>query len=498
MKAHRLLKHLLSRNSSRRSAPSALACAALVAAASAAAGADLYVNNQTGDDANPGTESRPLATARRAIKNARPGDVIHLHPPGAIYRETLTFNNKTNIVIEGNGCTLSGADPLSADPGQWEAVGPDLHRRQIGRTSEDRYILAVDGVGSRMGRNKYSRGDLAAQFPPLDQLQPGEFRVEPVDGQSAWLYVKGTLTNLEWAVRDQDLETDGHTHDITVRNLNARHALNDGFGLHGDSQNIVLLTVRGYENYDNGVSPHGGCSIVVEDGNFRDNGTPDWAQGDATETVYRRCQASGSGHQWEVVFAGGFHLVEDSTVHLDSNELWFVYWAPRGGAIEEILLAGKDPTVKPEFWVRDTAVLGDPVRKGIVKIGAEATLTLVDCTFSNVIFDVDAGVVVRVSGGTADGRPLHEVIPGAVTINVEPPPPQIDSVASTGGGLRFEFVGSAGVAYAVERCDRLGSSPWVTIANYPAQPVARRFLVNDATATALAQRFYRIVVPPRA
>ena len=53
--------------------------------------------------------------------------------------------------------------------------------------------------------------------------------------------------------------------------------------------------------------------MTVEDGKFWGNGTPAWAQGDATQTVYRRCEARGSGYPWEVVFAGGIHRVDAGT-----------------------------------------------------------------------------------------------------------------------------------------------------------------------------------------
>jgi type 1 glutamine amidotransferase len=384
-------------------------------AAGAARAADIYVNHETGDDRNPGSAERPLATARRAVQRAGAGDTIHLLPEGAIYREMLVLADISGITIEGNGCTLSGADPLPDDPDRWERVGQDLHRMRITRNGGDRYLLVKDGKAERMGRNAYTRGPLATQFPSLGELQPGEFRVEPIDeGREAWLYVKGSLAGLEWAVRTEGLSTSlgRRVRDVTIRNLDARHVLNDGFNFHGDAQNVRLIHVNGYENYDNGISPHGGCSITVENGKFWDNGSPAWAQGDATETVYRRCEARGSGHQWEVVFAGGVHLIEDSTIRLSGNEFWLVHWPPREGARKQIAFAGKDPDAKPQYTLRRTQILGDPEKKGTVKIGAGVTLVLDDCTFTNVTLDVDPAAVVRVAGGTLNGRPLEAAFAG--------------------------------------------------------------------------------------
>jgi len=394
--------------------------ATVVVFALSADAADIFVNNQTGRAGNPGSKEQPLAQANRAVRMAQPGDTIHLLPDGTIYREALNLTNKSGLTIEGHGCTLSGADPLPDDASQWEAAGPELFRRRVRANAESRYILVQDGKGNRMGRNKFRREPLAEQFPAPDQLRPGEFRVEPIAGErSVWLYVKGSVRGLEWAVRQQGLMTGGHVRDITIRNLNARHALNDSFNLHADAQNVTLVNVQGYENYDNGISPHGACSMTVENGKFWGNGTPAWAQGDATQTVYRRCEAKGSGHQWEVVFAGGVHRVEDSAIHLTGNELWFVKWPIRAFALNEINLAGKDPTIKPEYSLLRTVVSGDPDKKGTVKIGAGVTLTLERCTFNNVKFDVDPAAVVRVAGSTADGQPLESLIKSAVIVRHE-------------------------------------------------------------------------------
>ena len=61
------------------------ALALLLAVCSAQAG-DLYVNNQTGNDRNPGSAEAPLRSGRRAIALVQPGDTVHLLPGGAVYR----------------------------------------------------------------------------------------------------------------------------------------------------------------------------------------------------------------------------------------------------------------------------------------------------------------------------------------------------------------------------------------------------------------------------
>ena len=108
-------------------------CLALVAAVGAAAGIaegrEIFVNVQTGDDAHLGTAAEPLATAQRAVDLSEPGDVIHLLPEDALYRQMIALRGKSGITIDGHGVTLTGADPLPSEG--WEPLGDRLHRRRV-------------------------------------------------------------------------------------------------------------------------------------------------------------------------------------------------------------------------------------------------------------------------------------------------------------------------------------------------------------------------------
>ena len=189
----------------------------------AAAAKDIFVNNQTGVDLNAGTADAPFRTVRKAVSVVAEGDTIHLLPERSVYREMVTIQNRRDFTIEGHDCVVSGADPLPSDPAKWEKAGEALHRIRLRATSENRHILVVNGRAEMMGRTEYNLGRLrtaarggdievirkafAAQYPRPADLKEGQFAWEPIDLRSGWLYVKGPLRGLEWAVRTQCVYT---------------------------------------------------------------------------------------------------------------------------------------------------------------------------------------------------------------------------------------------------------------------------------------------------
>lgn len=77
----------------------------------------LYVANQ-GNDKNPGTEAKPLATIQAAVNKLNPGDTLLIR--GGVYRETVTFPRdgapqKPILIRSYNNekVVISGCDPIS-------------------------------------------------------------------------------------------------------------------------------------------------------------------------------------------------------------------------------------------------------------------------------------------------------------------------------------------------------------------------------------------------
>ena len=282
----------------------------------------------------------------------------------------ITLADKRDLTIEGHNCIVSGADPLPSDSSAWEKVSEGLHRIRLKRTTQDRHILVVNGKGVTMGRTKYQITPLAgiqrresfeafqhalrAQYPKLEELKDGQFAWEPIDASAGWLYVKGPLEKLEWAVRTQGIYTDREVHNITIRNLHARHALNDGYNIHGNAQGLRLLNVTAHECFDNGISPHGACSFTVQDSQFLRN---EMAAGNdfLTETHFLRCTLADS-MQEELMIIGGRRVFEDCTFRSHSPVVVrLVISRPgpgRPAALREIQRSGKDPDAMPQYTFR--------------------------------------------------------------------------------------------------------------------------------------------------
>lgn len=263
------------------------------------AAAEWHVDNVVGSDGNSGSPDSPFRTAQRAVNQAQAGDSIHLSPAGALYRQQISIRGKTNIVIQGNGVTLTGADPLPAE--DWEDLGNGLKRTKLKRTWADRHLLIRHGKAVRMGRSPSIR----KAFPQPAALVADEFSWELADMENGWLYVRGSTVGLEWSVRAAGVATSGPSRDVTIRNLNCRHALNDGFNIHGDCRGLKCYDISGYENFDEGFSAHDTCTAWVTRGSFwgNDNAVADVNHADS---YYEDCSFRDS-LSTEVLFSGGKH-----------------------------------------------------------------------------------------------------------------------------------------------------------------------------------------------
>jgi hypothetical protein len=357
---------------------------------------------------------------------AQAGDVIHLLPAGAVYREMITLADKRDLTIEGHNCTVTGADPLPADTTAWEKVSEGLHRIRLKRTTQDRHILVVNGKGTTMGRTKYQINPLAnvqrregqeafqkalrAQYPKLEELKDGQFAWEPIDTGFGWLFVRGSLENLEWAVRNQGVYTDREVHNITIRNLNTRHALNDGYNIHGNAQGIKLSNVTAHECFDNGISPHGACSFTVQDSHFLRN---EMAVGNdfLTETHFLRCTIGDSVHE-EIMIIGGRHVFEDCTIRAAGPvAIRLVISRPganRPAALKEIEASGKNPDMKPQYTFRNcTLESADGMQRAFV-VGPKVNVTIERCRLNGIRFQIDPAANIQATDSTLDGKPLTE------------------------------------------------------------------------------------------
>ena len=330
-----------------------------------------FVDIEQGDDRNSGEAAAPLAMAQRAVDLAQPGDTIHLLPEGAVYRQMILLRGKSGLTIEGHGVTLTGADPLPADG--WEEVSAGMHRRRLACPrvgKQDRHILVLGGRAQRMGRSPTARPD----FPPPEQLEEGQFTWQPIDDKTGWLYVRGPVDGLEWAVRMAGLATSGHVRDVTVRNLHARHALNDGFNIHGDARGMRFSHISGYENYDEGFSAHDTCQCWIEHGRFwgNDNAVYDV---NTADTYYLDCEFRDSVSV-EVGFQGGDHRLDQCRIVALARS------ALRLSAGQTT--DGTKTTVPGVCRLTGTTIRAKGDSPCGLEIGADCTAELADCVLEGV------------------------------------------------------------------------------------------------------------------
>jgi len=351
-------------------------------------GRNIYVDFEKGRDGAAGSLEDPLGVLQDAVALAAPSDTIHLLPKGAVARQAIVFRGKANLTIEGNGVTLTGADRLPREG--WEDLGGGLVRRHLPRTAMDRHLLIVGGKAQRMGRTPAVRPN----FPPPDQLASGQFAWEPADEKSGWLYVRGPIDDLEWSVRMNAVAIESGNRDLTFRNLNCRHALNDGFNIHGNSQGLRFEGISGYENFDEGFSAHETSQCRVIDGHFwgNDNAAADVGE---SETAYERCEFRESVSV-DVLFQGGWHTLRDCRVISTGAKAFSI--TPG--------LFGKEKRRTPVACGLTNCIIRSQSGALSPFVAIEAAVDLANCALEGIALQIQNCNTSAV-GSTLDGQPLH-------------------------------------------------------------------------------------------
>ncbi len=103
---------------------------------------------------------------------------------------------------------------------------------------------------------------------------------------------------------------------ITVRNITARHAANDGFNIHGRWVGVRLENVKAFSNGDEGISAHDFVQMDVDGAEVAWNGSSAGGVADVNHciTTYRNCEVH---HNLGAAFFfdGQTHRVTDTKIH---------------------------------------------------------------------------------------------------------------------------------------------------------------------------------------
>ena len=371
-----------------------------------ATGRDWFVNVESGGDEGDGSDKAPFSTAQVAVNRSAPGDRIILLPPKAIYRQSISLKDGVeNLIIEGNGVTLIGSDPLHG--AEWESLGNDLHRTFLPRTRYDRHLLIRGETTERMERRTNGKPD----FPAAEDLKPGQFRWDNADEKTGWLTVKGNPDGLEWSTRVSGLATSGRVRNVKVFNLSARHFLNDGFNIHGDARGMQFFNIVGDDNFDEGFSAHDTCQCWIVNGRFRgnENGIADVNEAD---TYYRNCDFSGN-YSVDVLFQGGRHGLTDCNI--DSAESVTAIQIRQGGSTRV-----KGETTPAHLFMRSVAITeGSHVTFGAGSEVSYDESTAAAFALARVSQDPDSSVSEKLHrvfpiGRSATGEPILAFAAGAV------------------------------------------------------------------------------------
>ncbi len=297
---------------------------------------NLYVDSTIGDDLATGLAPQangtdgPLRTLRPAIRQARPGDTIHLTPQAQACRDIAVFHDVHGepgrpITLDGHGATISGSEPL--DPGQWDEVAPGLYRcdhllPEKLLTQDDaiieRWFMLFDGQMNHMGR---SRKGKSLPLKKIADLQTGEWSYE-VAGHAFYVKIDPAKRlvdyRIETPLRPDGVQISGDCSHLIIRNLTATHVYNDGYGLHGKTRDVRFENIGAIECGDDGFSAHDDCDVAV-DGFVSLRNATGLANTGASHSINSRLFLDGNRGTDLLFFGSSQHTITESVVRCSGD-----------------------------------------------------------------------------------------------------------------------------------------------------------------------------------
>lgn len=326
-----------------------------------AAGADYFVDNRYGSDANDGLAAdRAFATFAKAMPHLKPGDTLSI-APGRVYRESIVVRSsgtaEAPIVIRGNGAVLSGLSPLPAS--EWEDRGGGLFRFPYASRFGDPQLT----LGPDRERIITVGGDPAALAPGKASWRIGDgfyFRAEtgktPGDYDLHGFLVRGPIYHSGVYLENRSY--------VTVENLVCECFANDGFNVQLSSHGLVFRNITGRYNGDDGFSVHEDVQACVYHGCFHHN---DFGIQDVnlSQTSFFDCTAV-SNRYCGVDVMGGMRVFRGLTVFDNRHDQIRVH----GSTAAHVGLPATDPMLRGLAYFTDATVSGGPGRGLFVNRGA--------------------------------------------------------------------------------------------------------------------------------
>ena len=109
---------------------------------------------------------------------------------------------------------------------------------------------------------------------------------------------------------------------LTVRNVTAMHAANDGYNIHGARIGIRLENVKAFSNGDEGISAHETVQMDVVDSEIAWNGSAVGGVADVNDSVttYTNCVLHHNVNA-AFLFDGKKHRVTNCTIHHQDKDI---------------------------------------------------------------------------------------------------------------------------------------------------------------------------------
>lgn len=266
---------------------SSMLCVWLLVVSTAAA-RDLFVNNETGNDAKNGhaaehvdTATGPVRTIGRALHLAQKYDRVVVANTGKPYREPIALvrgkhegDRFSPFVLEGNGATLEGSVPIPVE--FWKSYGGDVFFFRPRRLNYP--MLYLNGRPAQ----RVEADDQAEAPPKLEPLQwclwrhDIYFRVE-----RATFLNEYELAQPRWDTGITLYQNDG----VVVANFIVQGFQLDGIQAHG-TRNARVIGTRARGNGRSGIAAAGAGRLVVDYCLIGNNGAAQvWADGHSQTRV---------------------------------------------------------------------------------------------------------------------------------------------------------------------------------------------------------------------
>ncbi|MDZ4403388.1 MAG: right-handed parallel beta-helix repeat-containing protein [Prosthecobacter sp.] len=242
---------------------------------------------------------------------------------GGTAEKPAVFDGKGMIIDLGIDIT---AHDWIKDGDVWSSRGPLKNHPPV--DDEQRAGLFIDEVPLRITRDREAekKSGVAKKviFAAPEALQPGQMGWSE-DGSLYFRWPKEKKPGEAHIFQPPPGLASGVViacSHITVRNVTAMHAANDGFNIHGNRVGIRLENVKALSNGDEGISAHETVQMDVVDSEIAWNGSAAGGVADVNDSVttYTNCELHHNVNA-AFLFDGKAHRVTNCVMHHQDKDI---------------------------------------------------------------------------------------------------------------------------------------------------------------------------------